>query len=114
MIPRCERSMITRRHFTHNLVGSLAGSVCVRALSTERRQVGGQVAARVNANRLNAHLTQLAEFGKNPQGGVSRLAYSDADRQAREYVSQLMRDARLDSTIDAAGNIIGRRPGREP
>ena len=64
---------------------------------------------RVNGTRLNKHLSELAEFGKNPQGGVSRLAYSEADRQGREYVMRLMRAAELDVSIDAAGNIIGRR-----
>jgi N-carbamoyl-L-amino-acid hydrolase len=57
------------------------------------------------------HILALAEFGKNPQGGVSRVAYSDADKQGREYVLGLMRAAKLDVTIDAAGNLIGRRPG---
>lgn len=64
---------------------------------------------RVNGARLNQHIGELAEFGKNPQGGVSRLAYSEADRQGREYVMGLMRAAKLDVSIDAAGNIIGRR-----
>lgn len=67
---------------------------------------------RVDGARLNAHLAALAEYGKNPQGGVSRVAYSDADRQGREYVMALMREARLEVTIDAAGNIVGRRAGR--
>ncbi|HXI24149.1 MAG TPA: M20 family metallo-hydrolase, partial [Pyrinomonadaceae bacterium] len=58
---------------------------------------------------LNQHLKELSEFGKNPQGGVSRVAYSEADRQGREYVMGLMRAAKLDTSIDAAGNIIGRR-----
>ena len=57
------------------------------------------------------HLFALAQFGKNPQGGVSRVAYSDADKQGREFVLGLMREARLETTIDAAGNLIGRRPG---
>lgn len=57
------------------------------------------------------HIHALAEFGKNPQGGVSRVAYSDADKQAREYVLGLMRDAKLHVSIDAAGNLIGRNPG---
>src|SRR4051812_50208931 len=64
---------------------------------------------RVNGSRLNEHLKALSEFGKNPQGGVSRVAYSEADRQGREYVMGLMRPAKLDVTIDAAGNLIGRR-----
>ena len=68
---------------------------------------------RVNGARLNEHLAALAEFGKNPQGGVSRLAYSEADRQGREYVIGLMRAARLDVSIDAAGNLIGRRAGSD-
>ena len=66
---------------------------------------------RVNGQRLMDHIRGLAEFGTNPQGGVSRVAYSDADKQGREYVMGLMKDARLDVTIDAAGNLIGRRAG---
>ncbi len=68
---------------------------------------------RVNGPRLNERLSGLAEFGKNAQGGVSRLAYSDADLQGRDYVMGLMRAARLDVSIDAAGNLVGQRPGRD-
>ena len=57
------------------------------------------------------HILALAEFGKNPQGGASRVAYSEADKQGREYVLGLMRDARLEVKIDAAGNLVGRRAG---
>ena len=70
-------------------------------------------APRVDGARLNRHLAELSQFGANPQGGVTRLAYSDADKQAREYVLGLMRDAKLTPTIDAAGNIIASRPGRD-
>ena len=63
--------------------------------------------------RLNEHLKALSEFGKNPQGGVSRVAYTEADRQGREYVLGLMRAAKLDTSIDAAGNLIGRRAGSD-
>ena len=67
----------------------------------------------VNDGRIIEHLSRLAEFGKNPQGGVSRVAYSDADRQGRAYVMGLMRTAELNPGIDAAGNIVGRRAGRD-
>jgi N-carbamoyl-L-amino-acid hydrolase len=60
------------------------------------------------------HLQALSEFGKNPQGGVSRVAYSDADKQGREYVMQLMREASLEVNIDAAGNIVGTSAGSNP
>jgi beta-ureidopropionase / N-carbamoyl-L-amino-acid hydrolase len=69
---------------------------------------------RINGARLNQHLKELSEFGKNPQGGVSRVAYSEADRLGREYVIGLMRTAKLDTSIDAAGNLVGRRAGSDP
>jgi N-carbamoyl-L-amino-acid hydrolase len=68
---------------------------------------------RVNGERVNKHLAELSEFGKNPQGGVSRLAYSEADLKGREYAMRLMREAKLDVSIDAAGNILGRRAGND-
>ena len=70
-----------------------------------------QTRLRVNGDRIMKHIHALAEFGKNPQGGVSRVAYSDADKQGREYVLGLMREAKLDVFVDAAGNLIGRRSG---
>src|SRR5438132_6049837 len=74
---------------------------------------GSVTQLRVNGARIIEHLNALAEFGKNPQGGVSRVAYSEADRQGREYVLGLMRAAKLDVSIDAAGNLIGRRAGSD-
>ena len=74
-------------------------------------QSSGQL--RVNGARIMQHLQALAEFGKNPQGGVSRLAYTEADRQGREYAMRLMREAQLDVQIDAAGNIVGSRAGSD-
>lgn len=44
-----------------------------------------------NDRRLNEQLSTVAAFGNNPQGGVSRLAYSEADLRARAYVTGLMR-----------------------
>jgi N-carbamoyl-L-amino-acid hydrolase len=66
---------------------------------------------RVNGQRVNERLAELAKYGRTPEGGTSRVAYSDADLEARRYAMQLMRDARLEVSIDAAGNIIGRRAG---
>jgi N-carbamoyl-L-amino-acid hydrolase len=96
---------ITRRAFAQGLAGA-AGALWAGRLA-------GQTATSVNGDRLNRHLTELAQFGKNPYGGVSRLAYSDADRQGREYVTGLMRAAGLDVRVDAAGNILGRRAGTD-
>ena len=67
----------------------------------------------IQRDRLRATLEELSKFGRNPEGGVSRIAFSDADRAGREYVIGLMRDAGLTVRVDNAANIIGRREGRE-
>ncbi len=73
-----------------------------------------QSSPRVNGDRMMEHLTAMAAIGKDPAGGYSRVAYSEADRQGREYVMGLMRAAGLTVSIDAAGNISGRRAGSDP
>ncbi|HTD73302.1 MAG TPA: Zn-dependent hydrolase [Steroidobacteraceae bacterium] len=67
----------------------------------------------VNGRRIIQHLERLAEYGKNPQGGVSRVAYTTADLAGREYVMGLMREAGLAVSIDVAGNLVGTRAGTD-
>ena len=104
---------MNRRRFTETVAGALAGAALnatpLRALSRV-----GALAPTLNAERLNAHLKALSAFGANPQGGVSRTAYSDADRAGRAWVMERMRGAGLDVTVDFAGNIFGRRAGSAP
>jgi beta-ureidopropionase / N-carbamoyl-L-amino-acid hydrolase len=66
-----------------------------------------------DSSRLQEHLTALSHFGANPEGGVSRVAFSDADIAGRAYVKSLMDAAGLDVRIDAVGNLIGRREGTD-
>lgn len=67
----------------------------------------------VNSQRLQGTLEKLSEFGRNPDGGVTRIGYSETDMAARAYVMELMKTAGLDVRIDAAGNIFGHRAGTE-
>ena len=71
----------------------------------------------VNATRLRQRIEALSRFGRPPggtfQSGVTRVGYSQADIEARRYVMDLMREAKLAVRIDPAGNIFGRRPGAE-
>jgi len=46
--------------------------------------------------------------------GINRLAFSDADWQGRAFLLQLMQEAGMTVTIDAFGNVIGRREGTNP
>jgi len=68
---------------------------------------------RANPDRMEQRIKALARFGTNPEGGVSRVAYSDADLAGRAYIMDLMREAGLHVRVDTAGNIIGRREGSE-
>jgi len=71
----------------------------------------------IEGARLRDHIERLSQYGRPAGGnfadGVSRVAYSDADVAGRAYVRGLMETAGLETRIDAAGNIFGRRPGRE-
>jgi len=70
-------------------------------------------ALHVNSGRLQQTLEQLSQYGRNPEGGVTRPGFSAADKAARDYVMKLMREAGLAVRVDPAGNIYGRREGRE-
>jgi N-carbamoyl-L-amino-acid hydrolase len=74
----------------------------------------GDTGPRAKPQRLEERIQALGRFGANPAGGVSRVAFSDADVAGRKYVMSLMRSAGLEVRIDAAGNIIGRRAGTDP
>ncbi|MEZ4946944.1 MAG: Zn-dependent hydrolase [Cyclobacteriaceae bacterium] len=67
---------------------------------------------KASADRMEERIKALSQFGANPEGGVSRVAYSDADIAGRKYVMGLMRNAGLEVSVDAAGNIIGKRKGK--
>jgi N-carbamoyl-L-amino-acid hydrolase len=100
-----------RRQFTGALVGAVAGATLQPAAFVARRRAPTLA---IDAERLNRHLKELSAFGANPQGGVSRVAYSDADRSGRAWVMDRMRAAGLDVRVDFAGNIFGSRAGTQP
>lgn len=52
-------------------------------------------------------IEHIAQFGQT-KSGVTRLAFTDADLQARKYLIELMQSLGLTVTTDAIGNIIGR------
>lgn len=99
--------MLIRRFALPSVLFSILVSSANFAQGQEARTL------RVNQERIQSRIMALSAFGKNPQGGVSRVAFSDADIQGRRYIMSLMREAGLVVRIDAAGNIIGRREGKK-
>jgi len=68
----------------------------------------------INPQRIQQRLLALSRIGELPNGGVARVAYTKADRDGRAWFMGLMKNAGLDVTIDQAGNLIGRRAGKNP
>src|SRR5512140_498827 len=68
---------------------------------------------RIDAKRLAARLEALGAVGAIAGGGVCRLALTDEDRAGRDLVAGWMRELGLAVTVDAIGNVIGVREGRE-
>lgn len=66
----------------------------------------------INSDRLHDNLMALATYGKNSQGGSDRVAFSPYDIEARKYVKSLMEKAGLEVSVDFAGNLIGKKAGK--
>jgi len=67
--------------------------------------------ADIDGDRLVRRLAELAAVGAAPGGGVTRLAYSPADVEGRTLVAGWLREAGLEVSVDAAGNLLGRLRG---
>ncbi len=91
----------------------LLGVKIVRGQNPNEKRSAATANTHVKQDRLWNTLLKLGEFGKNPEGGVSRVGFTDADLAGRAYVVGLMREAGLDVRVDPAGNIFGRRAGSE-
>ena len=59
---------------------------------------------------IDGELKNLAKFSATEEG-VTRLAFSSEEKNARDHVEKLMREMGLKTRIDAAGNLIGRCSG---
>ena len=59
----------------------------------------------VNKDRVNDLLMGLGEFGKTDQG-VTRLAYSDEDRAAQNWLLEKVADLKLQVREDVVGNVF--------
>ena len=103
-----------RRTFLKNasLTALGASAFGLRDAASKPAAVGN--AFRVNEQRLVDRIAQLAQFGLDEQGHGYRVAYTQGDIDGRAWFIEQMKRAGLDPAIDAAGNIIGKRTGKNP
>ena len=69
---------------------------------------------KVNEQRILTRINELAKFGRDNNNRGYRVAYTQGDIDGRTWFMQLMKNAGLHPTIDSAGNIIGKRNGKNP
>lgn len=105
--------MIGRRIAPHRMSAKV-GVAALVALSAAAAEPEGWRGLRVDGARVNRHLAELSRFGRNAQGGVSRVSFSPADIEGRRYVMDLTREAGLEVRVDPVGNILGRLAGSVP
>jgi N-carbamoyl-L-amino-acid hydrolase len=70
--------------------------------------------ATIDLARMQSDLDALAEFREPDQAGWTRRVFSDPYIRSRDWIAGTMRDAGLQVTRDAAGNLIGVVPGEGP
>ncbi len=69
----------------------------------------------IDLERLKSELKRLAQIGLDPEtGGLYRMAFTDADMEARVWLVQRMEEAGLEVSTDGAGNISGVIVGKDP
>ena len=67
----------------------------------------------VSKVRLSDNLKRLRVYGINEMNGNDRVAYSDYDIQAREYLKGYLKNLGLTVKVDYAANIIARKEGTD-
>jgi beta-ureidopropionase / N-carbamoyl-L-amino-acid hydrolase len=67
----------------------------------------------VNGSRCWGWLMQLGNI-TDPARPWTRTAFSELHGQGRQFLANRMQDLGLETRIDAAGNLIGRRVGSDP
>lgn len=65
----------------------------------------------LNHDRLFRWIDELGAIGATPEGGVRRIAATDADKAGRDQVVSWMRELDLHVEIDRIGNIFGTLKG---
>lgn len=67
---------------------------------------------KVNGQRIESRILELAKFGRDANGSGYRVAFTRGDIDGRTWFMDLMKKAGLEVSIDAGGNIVGKRKGK--
>ena len=68
---------------------------------------------RINKERLKNSMLEIGSIGKEPTGGITRLAFSTEYDKAARRLSQIMEAAGLKVKQDPLGSVFGRQAGQD-
>ncbi|KAI1338422.1 amidase [Xylariaceae sp. FL0016] len=106
----------------HPALGSTRGLLTTsrRFSTTINRLAGNPVALKINERRLMDTLHHTCQWGPGKrwgsaptETGMSRLALSDTDKQARDWFVETTKSLGCNVKVDAMGNIFAVRPGKK-
>lgn len=101
-----------RRAFLKTSTLSIAGVTALGFTNTQSKNLLGSNQLAVKGKRIERRIFELAKYGVDEKGRGYRVAYTKGDIEGRAWFMELMKKAGLNPTIDTAGNIIGRRNGK--
>ncbi len=67
----------------------------------------------LNPDRMLARIEALGRIGATPEGGVRRIAATEADKQGRDLIIAWMHELGLQVEVDQIGNIFGTLTGAQ-
>ena len=86
-------------------------SLCATVVAGQSKDQG--VRLRVNQDRIEKRIMELATYGRDEKGHGYRVAFTKGDQEGRAWYMDQLRNAGLEVSVDYAGNIIARRPGSD-
>lgn len=79
------------------------------------RDIIRNINKKIDKVRISRLIDELSAIGQDTSGGITRIAFSDEDLDARKKVKDILEnELGLDVRVDQAANIIARRKGHDP
>ena len=103
-----------RRTFIRNASLTALGVSAFGIIDSKSKNIISGNNLKVNEQRILNRILALSKFGKDEKGHGYRVAFTKGDIEARAWFIEQMKKAKLETAIDAAGNIIGKRKGKNP
>ena len=69
---------------------------------------------RPDIDNVRTLIAALGTAGRTTQGGITRMTYSPEYRRGMELTTTAMREAGMEVSIDAIGNLVGTYAGKDP